>query len=254
MDFFFLLAQLGQVFAQLANLIAQVFLFLYQLIQAVFVFLWNTLVAVAQFLLRGFLRLGHLLRVLWDRVLKRGVLKLIELYQRLRDKLEKYLDPVLKIIRRIRRILDDLFNKYVAPILNLIQRVRKILAVLRILHVKFAERLDQRLAQIEGKIAEAFNFVRSYLNLVSNIINLVLDPQLLIRPGIFGGSVGSWLATVGALFGAVGLGVGVTLTGFFSPSQMAADINTARAGERNWLEDGGRATVKFYERFNRASR
>jgi len=211
-----------------ANLLYVLILYVYQALVFVVLHVWAALQALARLFVR-----------LWETIIKRGVLKLFELYDRVREWLERVLGPVIRILQRIRQILDSIFNTYIRPILDVIQRVRRVLRVLRLLGFKWAEKLDRRLVAIETAITEAFLFIRGWIVLVQDILERIVDPDLLLTAGIFGGSLGKWLGRLGLLLGAI-LGDFVPdLFGIFSPSQTVREMNEARAGEKNWLSDAG---------------
>ena len=108
--------------------------------------------------------------------------RLRDLYARLRSILERVLGPVLRILRIYRDYLDWIVNRFVLPVLNLIQRLRQILALLRLLHLKFAERLDRQLLLLQQRIAAPFEALRRKINEVINTLYLVLDPLGLFQP------------------------------------------------------------------------
>src|SRR5713101_269122 len=61
----------------------------------------------------------------------------------------------------LKSIVEDVFKghvilalKHLRDVINMIQRIRKILVVFRILHLKFATKLDNWLAGIEGKLTQ----------------------------------------------------------------------------------------------------
>lgn len=162
----------------------QVFLYLFYLIKDVFVFLYSNLVEVVLWLVRQFKRLAQWARIVWEEGIKRGLLKLVELYLWLREKLEAILGPVLRVLRRIRELYDEWFNRIFGPILNLIQRLRQLLVVFRIFNVRWARRLDARLLRIESKIAESYLTIRRQLNLIASYVNMLMDPLGLIRQNV----------------------------------------------------------------------
>jgi hypothetical protein len=199
----------GSLLSGLYNVIVQVFTFLWNFIVVIFEYLWSALVIVARFLLQMLGTVGKFFRNLWENVIKRGLVKLVELYGRLRQILEKYLGPVLRVLRRIRQLIDYWYFRIFGPILQLIQRLRQVLMVFRIFGIKLARRLDERLMFLESRIAGVYLVVRGTLNQIATTINLVLDPELLIRRGVLGSSL---LKYVGAVKRVVGFGHSRPLT------------------------------------------
>ncbi len=92
------------------------------------------------------------------------------------DALKRIFDPIICAIKAIIDYHDFLYNKYLRPVLILIQRMRSFLTLLRLLHVKWAARLDARLAEVEGRIAAVFLDVRRELNTIRGTISLFIDP------------------------------------------------------------------------------
>jgi hypothetical protein len=88
---------------------------------------------------------------------------------------------ILQFLHDLRALLDSLFLSYIKPILDLLQHVRQFLLILRVLHVQFAQKLDNLLAQIQGDIAKEFLLIRGAVNNVIDLANILQDPSLLLR-------------------------------------------------------------------------
>jgi hypothetical protein len=101
------------------------------------------------------------------------------------DLLRKVLDPIICAIKAIIDYENTIFNLYLRPILELLQRVRSTLVLLRLLHVKWAARLDDRLVHIEQAIANLGLATLRELNQLRTYINLLLDPTGLFNPATF---------------------------------------------------------------------
>ncbi len=99
---------------------------------------------------------------------------LIEKIQRWAKKLKAWLD-------KWRKLQQQLHTKAFRDVINMIQRIRKILVVFRILHLKFATKLDNWLAGIEGKLTQREVENRRKINEIINYLDLILDPQVLLR-------------------------------------------------------------------------
>ena len=179
-------------------------------LQAVFVFIWNTLVAVTRFLLTGLIavanfllrmfgHVGRFFQNLWEKWIGKGILKLLELYEKLVAKINKFLEPVIKFIKRIREIIDYWYNKIFGPILNLIQQVRGVLQVFRIFNLKWAKRLDEKLLRLEAKITQPYLILRAKLNEVITWLTLGTDPRLIISRNVLLGSFGKLLNGLNSL-------------------------------------------------------
>ncbi len=148
-------------------------------------FTWEILLAVANFLWGFFSRVLHFFRAIWKLGFHGVVGKLWSAFRTLRDFLHRILDPVISRIHDIIDYETRLFNTYLRPALNLIQRLRTSLVLFRLLHVKWAARLDARLAQIEGRIGTLGLGTLRELNTIRNYLSLILDPFGLFNPFIY---------------------------------------------------------------------
>ncbi len=207
---------LGGLIGVLQGLLAQLIsaiVFLFQLLQAVSVFIWNALVATVQFLLKGFQVLLRGLKHVISDVVHLRFRHLLEDYLKLKQMLNKWLEPVLKIIRRIREIQQLIFDTWIRPVLNMLQHIRQVLAIFRIFHLKFAEKLDRQIAELEGKIIRNTLRIVQEVNRIASFIELILDPLRFFPQGralvgvlrgladLFGGS---FKKTLQDLFGTSG--------------------------------------------------
>ncbi len=108
-------------------------------------------------------------------------LHLWEDYLKLKAKLKAWFEKHLGWLLRLRQAFDQWFRRTIVPILNLLQRIRRVLAIFRVFHLKFAEKLDALLGRLESKIIRNVLVLRQKVNEISTIINLILDPSLVIR-------------------------------------------------------------------------
>lgn len=159
--------------------------FLFQLLLSILVFIWNVLVIVANFLFDGLVKVARFFRLIWDKVIKAPLLKLLELYNRLVAYLERTLGPIIRVLRRIVERLRRYYILYVLPILNVIQTLRRVLIIFRLLGFRFAQRLDRFLLELQTRINAVFATILGHLNQVLNILNLIIDPTFLIARTIF---------------------------------------------------------------------
>ncbi len=198
--------------------------FLTNLVIAIF----NALVAALNFLYN--LAFGVVIRgfkhVISDIVHGR-FLHLYQDYLALKKKIKDWLDKHLPWLFELRKRFDLWWRHTIVPLLNWIHRVRAILAVLRIFHVGFAKKLDELLAGLEAKIIKNTLVLRAKLNLVISIIDLVLDPGLLIRQNVL---IGSAVRAIRQMFAALGLGFGRPLTTQEQADQDRTRHATTRAG------------------------
>jgi hypothetical protein len=90
-------------------------------------------------------------------------------------------------------------------LINLIQRARQILLVFRLLHLKFAQKLDNWLAGIEGKIITREMEIARKTNEVIAWVNFVADPFGALRGAAVFGPIGRLLAALAGAARAVDL-------------------------------------------------
>jgi hypothetical protein len=154
------------------------------------------------FLIRGLRGALAIFKVIWDKVFKRGLLKILELYSKLRGALARVFGPLLRNLRRIRDWLDKVYYPRLLKIINMIQRVRQMLSILRIFNVAWAKRLDERLLRLETKIAEPYLRLRDAINTISTYLNLLVDPSLILRANpLIAGIIGALGQLVRGIFG-----------------------------------------------------
>jgi hypothetical protein len=66
--------------------------------------------------------------------------------------------------------------------MNFLQRIRAILVIFRLLHMKWAEALDQYIADLENRINQAFLSVESDLGRVEQWLQFFADPAGVFNP------------------------------------------------------------------------
>ncbi len=203
MDFLGFLSNIGAIFGQIAQIISQLFVILWNAMLAVFHFIWNTLVAVVNAIVSVFKNVGKFFARSWSDYVKPAIRGLFSNVIKLFDRLHRLLAPLLRWIQKIRRWYDTHILPILLKEIQMIQRVRQFLAVLRILHVKWAQVLDDKLLRIQGKITLSIELIRGYLNMIISWIALVTDPSMIIRRN----TLGAWLLShLGGLKRIVGYG------------------------------------------------
>ncbi len=209
LGFFDFVLSLGGIINAAFAAVVQALVFVVNLLLNITIFLLNVVFAIAQFLVALGARLVRFLTGLWENVIKKGLHGLARLYARFQAWVQKWLGPLLRWVRRIREWIDRHVMPHVIRILNIIQRIRRVLFLLRIFNIGFAKRLDAFLNRLQARIADVFLRIRGHLVEIANILNLILDPQLLINSQIIGGSI---LKYLGAVKRALGLGADRPLT------------------------------------------
>jgi hypothetical protein len=122
--------------------------------------------------------------------------KIIAAIKWIHDKVNKALQPIIKWIKRIR----DWYLKHIFPwqhlALQIISGIRVFIELLRLLHVKWAAKLDAELQKIQGYITESITAVLGPLNSALSILGLAVDPSLFFRRDMFGRTLWNSLGDV----------------------------------------------------------
>jgi len=116
--------------------------------------------------------------------------------------LANFLDPIITFIQELMKW----YATYIAPILKavleVIQRMRVFLALLKLIGVKWAAKLDADLQLIQSWITTVMQTIVSTLNSISTVLGLMVDPTGILRRDFFGGTLFSSLAGVKRAAGA----------------------------------------------------
>lgn len=175
---------IGGLLSSLQAALASILNFLFQLVQAIgeaFRAVGEALGAVFKYGLKALQSVGTFFKHLWDNFFKKIFTGIMDAMGKLHRFLELHLRPLINFLKKVRALVDRIYARYIRPYLQMLQRVRRWLAVLKLLHVKFAEVLDRRIAETEAAIARQFLLVRGVLNDVLNFVNAVADPRRLSR-------------------------------------------------------------------------
>lgn len=154
----------------LLSVLVQALNFLFQGEQDIFGFSFKSLSEVWQGISKELDRL-------WRSVILVALKRLWDLYQKIRvwaEKLKRWLDRFHQLQRQYQ-------IQALRRIINLIQRARQILVIFRILHFKFAAKLDLWLQKIEGTITSHVFNLEKKTNEIITWIDLIFDPQALMR-------------------------------------------------------------------------
>jgi len=126
--------------------------------------------------------LGHIVSNIWSRL------------KQIYDKLRAWAKKVHQTLEDIKKLQDYYYKQFVQPVLQFVDRLRRVLRIFRVLHFKWAEKLDNDLAWFERRAAKAFLETRRELNRILDYINLILDPTGLLRPNILLGTAAQSIA------------------------------------------------------------
>ena len=114
---------------------------------------------------------------LWAGNFKGLLTDLVALIHEIEQDLKYILQPLINWIKFEKAWLDMMYNQVIKPLLNLIQRIRQTLVIFRLLHIGWATSLDQWLANLEGRISQAFLQARQDINTLANWVNYIVDPS-----------------------------------------------------------------------------
>ena len=140
-------------------------------------FAWTIVVALGKLLVAFHDAWVSFITKLWE-ILKNVLAGLKWLYTTL-------LPQLAKALRDLRKWLDDIYKKYIRPVLNYLQLVRRYLAILRALHVPFADKLDKILTRIEARIIGPYLYVLRAINGMGSWVNLVVTRNGVIQRSTF---------------------------------------------------------------------
>lgn len=139
------------------------------------------LLRVADFIVAGMGKVAGFFSYIWSHAISPFLSRVVSLIQQAHKFLEAKLAPVIKFLKRVRAIVDRYYKLYLKPYLNLIQKMRRYLAILKLLHIKWAQQLDARLAKTEQQLTRIFLDIRGSLNMVLNTVEAMTDPRKLSR-------------------------------------------------------------------------
>jgi hypothetical protein len=115
--------------------------------------------------------------------------------------LRNIIAPLIKWLQQLQKIQRQYQMQWMRTIIDIVQRIRKVLVPLRLLHVRWAKKLDADLAGFEGDLGSKLGKIIARQNEIRNALNLVMDPSLILRPGHTLAGLGTM---IGAVHGAIG--------------------------------------------------
>jgi hypothetical protein len=177
------------------------FNWLLNLLIAIANFLWSVLVSIVKALVTIFQAGFKFLKHIWENYIKKGISWLASHIQKLRAWLKRIVSPVIKWLQKIKKWYDEHILKQQLRLIAMIQKIRRFLGILRIFHIKWAATLDNALADLQNRIQKEIAFIRGIFNQIINTLALVLDPVLLVKRNVLGGSLLSNLGAIKRIFG-----------------------------------------------------
>jgi len=181
--------------------------------------------------------LGFLQKLLADVIA--GIVKVLEEARDLAQGLyKKVLLPIVNGLGNVRNALMDIYRRFIRPMLIVLQDLRQLLAILAAFHIRFAQKLDQKLTELEYKITQPLFYLLSFVNGVANWVNLIVTAGYLLQKSVF---LNSLFAYVGEALnlqlnamnqppGAAAIGAANAANKTQSQAQSAADMNSFLAG------------------------
>lgn len=162
-------------------------------VQAAVTGIGNALKAAYAWLSRLIGMVLSLLKTILQDILNALVQAVQDLEQAVKDLYQNILKPIAQTLQNIRDRILDLWKKFIAPMLVFLQDIRRILVILELFHVKFAQKLDNAIQDIERRITAPLFYLLQYVNAVSNWINLIMAANYLLQKPIFLNSLNAYL-------------------------------------------------------------
>lgn len=143
------------------------------------------------------------------------------IWKQLTDK-HSWLRKMIATLQTLQKQYNAMMNQTLRKYIDLVQRIRKVLLPFRLLHIGFAQRLDAKLLGFEGRLGQMWASILAHQNLVGQILNDIIDPRGLLRPGSILGSFGIMVGAIHDAIGAFAPGSLLCLLegGQFAPEQI----------------------------------
>jgi hypothetical protein len=137
------------------------------------------------------------LRYIWSAIIRPILNAIQKFFDRLGKLIDKVLKPYLDFMNKIRRQIMQIYNIYFRPIIQVIETMRRMLAILRLAHIKWADKLDARLARLEAKVMWPIREMLKRTNTLPGWFNVLLTAKYLLQYPIFINSMvaydGAWI-------------------------------------------------------------
>jgi hypothetical protein len=135
----------------------------------------DSLMRFAHAIVRGLGRLLQAVSMIYVRLIAPLLRRVLELSFRFARFLDKTLKPLIALIRKYRQLILDYYEKYARPVLLAIQRIRQVLNFLKLFHLKWADKLDAYLKDLEARIIAPMQYFLQVTGVLIGWINLILD-------------------------------------------------------------------------------
>lgn len=128
------------------------------------------------------------------------IVPIIEKIQQILDDITTWLanilDPLITFIQALQKFWATFIQPYLKIILEVIQRARLVLAILKLIGVKWAAKLDADLQLLQSWITAVVQEITTVLNTISTTLGLMVDPTGILRRDFFAGTL---FSSLGAL-------------------------------------------------------
>jgi hypothetical protein len=200
--------------SELGSVVAAIISFLQSLVQqlvAALNFLFATDQGIFGFSFAGQATILKWLKSIWDALQKTVFGSLLLHLKDLFGKLQDFVKKLKAWLDKLQQIKKKYEMAYFRKVIQILSRARKILTIFRFFHLKFAQRLDNWLATVEGRIAHYQILMGQKLNEITAWVNLVVDPRGALRTfplvaGIIAALDQTWIGIFGTPFSTSFLG------------------------------------------------
>lgn len=182
------------------NSISAFILGLLQVLWAAIVFLYSLIVEVVTVIVEFLISLIKILitfvKHVFQDIIHGDFKALLADYRAFRDALKALFGPLLAIINLVHAWVNKYILVYIKLALTIISRIRVVLQLFRLLGFKWAAKLDADLRKIQGYLTTALVDIVKGFNTITGIINMMVDPSLVLRKDFFASTLFSSLAGV----------------------------------------------------------
>lgn len=194
----------------------------------------DRLMRFAWWIARGVGWLLRAVQALWVRVLRPMLDYLRQLAEWMRRKIDFILRHYFRWISKIQEHLLRIYERFVRPVIVAIQRLRQMLYVLRLLRIRWAEKLDAELARIQNAISGALLDILRAVNFLGSWVNILVSARGLLQEPMLVNSVAEFRDDLAQLLAG-------TITGGISGSDVVALQRAGAARPYTETLDGARA-------------
>lgn len=172
---------LDSFFGGIGSAISDAIDWLYSLVAIVFGWLYQLIANIADWIAGIVGKVTQFLSWVWKSIVKDVLANVWNAVKATVSWLHDNIPRLIAWLQRLRQMINRYFNLYVRPFLDMLQRIRQYLQILSALHIGFAQKLDAYLAQIQGKIVQAYATVIGTINTITDVVNALMDPTYLLR-------------------------------------------------------------------------